>query len=183
MIKEIYPILDPPERLTNLGPVKKWTAKIAQENYDWVMSVRSARIDNLLKYFGLDFPVEGQEYKFLIQLGDLVAAELCSEPNFRHFEGKIELTAPGLSMAYDLALLIGDLLIRASGGIARWILFRDEPRSTEFNLHALMGRRKDWEHGIISVCLMHARAVATERQTSDIWARAYSNWFSLLMDD
>jgi hypothetical protein len=53
----------------------------------------------------------------------------------------------------------------------------------EFNLPALMGPRKDWELGIISVCLMHARAVATERQTSDIWAGAYSDWFSQLMND
>jgi len=173
MIKGVYPVLDPPEHLTGIGPAQRWTLKIAQENYHWVMSVRSARIADLLKYFGLSFPADGQEFDFLLHLGDLLAAELLINPNTELIQGKLELRAPGLSMVYDTALLIGELLIRASGGVARWVLYRAEPSSPEFNTPALVGKNKDWELGVIRVCLVNARAVLTQRRSSDIWAEIY----------
>lgn len=181
MIKGVYPVLDPPEHLTGIGPAQRWTLKIAQENYHWVMSVRSARIADLLKYFELSFPAEGEEFDFLLHLGDLLAAELFNGPNSELLQGKRELRAPGLSMVYDTALLIAELLIRASGGVARWVLYRARPSSPEFNTPALIGKNKDWELGVIRVSLVHANLVLMETRSSDAWANIYRAMLDRLM--
>jgi hypothetical protein len=176
----VYPVLDPPTHLTNLGDHRSWSIELAQENYNWVMSVRKRRVDSLLEFFGYALPEKGRENDFLISLGEEVGVALCTEPNNREVAGKKELTAPGLSMAYDMGLLIGQLLITASEGTVRWALFRAEPLSPEFNLPVLIGRREDWEIGVNRVCIVKAKAILRGEKSGDVWAIVYRNWHSEL---
>lgn len=183
MNQGIYPVLDPPAHLTDIGPHRNWPIELAQENYDWVMSVRNRRISELLEFFGFSPPERGQEYDLLLALGERVAIALCTKPNFRETPGKKELAAPGLSMAYDMGLLVGELIIASSQGVVKWELFRDEPQSPDYNLPVLVGRKKDWEFGLLRGCLVEAKAILRGEESNDIWARIYRGWLNRLTSE
>ena len=172
----IYPIIDPPEPLRGHGKPRTWTDEIARAHFEWFMSIREERIGCLLEYFDVLRPPRGDEHRFLLDLGTSIVARLSSEPNFREIAGERELTAPGLSMAHDMGILVAELIIDSAGGVVKWQLLKKPPRALEFNMPVLVGRVPRMILDPIRGSLVEAKAILRGAGSSDIWARTYDFW-------
>jgi hypothetical protein len=146
------------------------------------MSIRKQRIDGLLTFFGVSHPAKGEEYDFLLGLGQAVADAMCTEPNFRVTPEKKELTAPGLAMAYDMGVLAAELIVGSSEGVVKWMLLKKPPRALDVNLPVLAGL-PTMKFEPIRGSLTEAKAILRGDESSDIWARTYSFWFERLMNE
>ena len=182
MSSEIYPIILPPEPLRNLGSSRSWTPGNARAHFDWFMMLRRQRVDGLLAFFNSQYPAKGDEYNFLLRLGNSVADMMCAEPNFRELQGKKELTAPGLAMASDMGVLIADLIVGASEGAVDWILLKKPPRALALNLPVLTGR-PTMTFEPVRGSLTEAKAILRGAESSDIWARTYIFWLDRLANE
>jgi hypothetical protein len=182
MHSRIYSIILPPEHLRGLGKPREWTPENAQAHFDWFMGIRRQRIDGLLAFFGASSPSRGNEHDFLLGLGSAVADAMSTEPNFRETEGKKELTAPGLAMAYDIGVIVAELIVGSSDGVITWTLLKKPPRALDLNLPVLAGR-PTMIFEPIRGSLTEAKAILRGAESSDIWARIYSFWLGRLTNE
>lgn len=185
MVEEVYPILVVPESIRELGPAKDQSLENAKKVFDWTMSTLKSRIDGLLGFFNCEYPTAGSEYQFLLDLGVKVSATLRSEPNFRLRADRdgAEPTAPGLSMAYDLGLLVGDLVIRSSDGVVRWMLKEGDPDNIDFHKAVLSGRLERLRIEPIRPSMAEARLIVQGLDLQMMWAWRYVNWLIRLTSD
>jgi len=147
------------------------------------MSTLNSRIDGLLRFFEVDYPTVGTEYQFLLDLGAKISDALRREPNFRLTDNGAEPTAPGLSMAYDSGLLVGDLVIRASDGIVRWTLQeggRDKPNA---NKAVLCGRIDSLKIEPVRSSMADARLIVQRLDFQMMWAWRYAGSLISLTSD
>lgn len=179
----IYRIMIPPEHLQNHGEPRTWSREIAQAHFDWFLSVRETRINNLLEFFDSHRPQRGSEHEFLLGIGMNMAETMCREPNFRDTFGKKELTAPGLAMAYDMAVLVAELIIDSAEGVVQWKLQKKRPTSLEFNLPVLAGRPLQFVFEPVRGSLMDAKAILRGEESGDAWSRTYSFWLNRLTSE
>jgi hypothetical protein len=175
--------VDVPAGIRELGPVEDQSAEDAKKTFDWTMATLKARIDGLLRFFDLEYPVAGSEYQFLLDLGGKISAELRSEPNFRLTENAAEPTAPGLSMAYDSGLLVADLVIRSSDGVVRWTLKEGDSRQIDFNKAVLSGRPERLKIEPIRPSMANARLIVQGLDLQMMWAWSYITWLIRLTSD
>ena len=183
MFEDAYPLLVVPEDIRALGPPKDQSAEDARKVFDWTMSILKSRIDGLLRFFHLPYPTAGSEYEFLLGLGAVVSATLRREPNFRLTADGAEPTAPGLSMAYDCGLLVGDLVIRSSDGVVRWTLREGIPETPDANQAVLSGRLERLKIEPIKSSLSHARLTVKGLDFQMMWAWSYVHWLIRLTSD
>jgi len=140
------------------------------------MSVREERIKTLLMFFGVRRPNRDNERSFLLGLGKTVAEQFFMEPNFREVLDKKELTAPGLSMAHDMGLLVAELIIESAEGAVKWTLFKKTRRALEYNLPVLIGRPPKMILDPVGGSLTEAKAMLRRGMQSEIWGETYSFW-------
>ena len=178
MKEEIYPVLNVPESIRCLGPVKDQSAEDAKKAFDWTMATLRARIDGLLEFFDFEYPTAGSEYQFLLDLGGKISTELRREPNFRLTDNGAEPTAPGLSMAYDSGLLVGELVIRSSDGVVRWTLQEGGPDKPDANKAVLFGRPERLKIEPVGPIMADARLIVQGLDFQMMWAWRYV--FSLI---
>jgi hypothetical protein len=183
VVEEVYPILVVPENIRELGPVEDQSPENAKKVFDWTMSTLESRIDGLLGFFNLEYPTAGSEYHFLLDLGAKVSAALRQEPNFRVRADRAEPTAPGLSMAYDCGLLVGDLVIRSSDGVVRWTLQGGDPNKIGFNKAVLSGRLERLKIEPIRSSMADARLIVQGLDFQMMWAWRYVAWLIGLTSD
>jgi hypothetical protein len=174
VVEEVYPILVVPQSIRELGPVKDQSPDDAKKAFDWTMSTLKNRIDGLLKFFDLEYPMAGSEYQFLIDLGIKISAELRREPNLRLTDNGAEPTAPGLSMAYDSGLFVGDLVIRSSDGAVRWTLqLEGDKNRLEYNKAVLSGKPERLKIEPIRSIMAEARLIVQGLDLQMMWAWRY----------
>jgi hypothetical protein len=183
MTGEFYPILIVPEEFRGRGHFAEYDPDVAQQVFDWTMSNLGSRIDGLLSYFDKAYPEAGNEYPMLLDLGVDVASALRQRPNFRELPGGTELTAPGLSMAYDIGLLVGDLVVRSGRGDIRWKLGGRGSASPNSNRAVLTGRLDRLTIEPIRQSISHARLILQGADFTKIWAWYYVNWLIRLTSD
>jgi hypothetical protein len=176
-------MLLPPENLRGYGQPHTWPREIAKAHFDWFMSIRERRIEIILDFFYATRPSRGSEYGFLSSLGAAVAEAICLQPNYRVVAGARELTAPGLAMAYDIAILVAELIIETSAGVVRWKLQSKRPTSVEFNLPVLTGRPPRCFFDPVGGSIVEAKAILRGQESGDIWAKTYSFWLDRLTKD
>ena len=179
----VYPIIDPPEHLRGHGRPRNWSEQIAQEHFDWFTGILEERIRTLLGFFEASSPSRGGEHRFLLDLGAAVSERLSTEPNFRELSGKIELTAPGLSMAHDMGIMVAQLIVDSADGTVRWQLLKEPRRALEFNMPVLVGRVPTLILDPIRGSLTEAKAILRGAELSDIWARTYDFWLERFTSD
>ena len=180
MGKEIYPIASRPEHLYGKGKPRTWTDDIARSNFDWLMSVRKERVQILLSFFQLRYPERGDEYKFLSTLGDIVAKAISNEPNYREESGKRQLTAPGLSIAHDVGLLVAELIIASSDERIFWKLHKTRRDALSYNLPVLAGVHPRMTLDPIRGSITGAKGILDGNQSANLWAETYRFWLTTL---
>jgi hypothetical protein len=148
-----------------------------------MMSIRKRRIDELLAYFEFSRPLHEKEYDLLLQIGTIVARAICTEPNFRENSGVKELTAPGLSMAVDMGLLVADLIIDSSNGAVTWILLKSPRSDLSYNLPVLRGRSPRMILDPIRGSITESNAILNGTKLGNVWARTYEFWLDRLMGE
>ena len=182
--EKIYPILIVPESIRELGPAESQSEDDAKKTFDWTMAVLKSRIDGLLEFFGVAYPMAGSEYPFLLDLGTKATSKLRREPHFRLTNNGAEPAAAGLSMAYDLGLLVGDLVIRAGGGAVRWMLqLEGNKKSLEYNKAVLSGRLGHLKIEPIRSSMADARLIVQGLDFQKMWAWHYAFWLVKLTSD
>jgi len=178
--EEVYPVLVVPQSIRAFGPSKDQSEDDARAVFDWTMSTLRGRIDGLLGFFKVKYPTVGTEYQFLLDLGARVSGELCREPNFRLTDNGAEPTAPGLSMAYDLAFLVGELIIRSSDGVVRWALQGGGTTTPDANKAVLSGRLDGLKIEPIGPSMADARLIVQGLDFQMMWAWRYAYWLTKL---
>ncbi len=177
----VYPIAFRPGRLRGKGKPRTWTDSLARENFDWLMSVRQDRPKILLTFLGLSDPSYGSEYDFLLDCGARVATAITTELNCRNEDGRQKLTAPGLSIAHELGLLLADLIIRSSDGKIKWTLLRSRRDALSYNLPVLSGTHPKMTLDPIRGSITGAKGILSGVKSSDLWAKGYRHWLKVLL--
>jgi len=174
-VDEVYPVLAVPQSIRELGPPRDQSQEDAQKVFDWTMSILRDRIDGLLGFFQLDYPAAGSEYPFLLDLGAEVSNALKREPNFRVVADCAEPTAPALSMAYDLGLFVGALVIRSGNGSVQWTL-KPGGADIDANQAVLVGRIERLKIEPIRPSIADARLILKGLDLQMMWAWRYVFW-------
>lgn len=172
-----------PESIRELGPVEDQSPDDAKKTFDWAMSTLNGRIEGLLRFFKVDYPTVGTEYQFLLDLGAKISGALRREPNFRLTDNGAEPTAPGLSMAYDSGLLVGDLVIRSGDGVVRWTLQAGGSDKPSANKAVLSGRSERLKIEPIGLSMADARLIVQGLDFQMMWAWRYASWLIKLTSD
>jgi hypothetical protein len=175
-----YPIVCRPENLRGEGKPRAWSDELAQANFDWLMSVKESRTEALLSFFGADYPELDSEIDFLESLGSVVARTICTMPNYRIESGVEVLTAPGLSMAFDMGLLVASLIIRSSDGRIAWKILKIRKKELSYNLPVLAGLHSRMYLDPIRGSVTEAKALLNGTKSRSMWADTYNFWLKTL---
>jgi len=152
----LYPLFVPPKELQYPGKKPKQLRRDqAEASFNWFLSVQAERVSHLLNFLGLSLQDDYGE--LLERTGKEVFARLRQNP-FSHTEtGQRVATPVGLSLAADMGMLVGQLLINASNGRIRWTLLTEPEDGLHYQLPVLMGTHPYWHVEPIRASIMKTK--------------------------
>ena len=152
----MYPLFVPPKELQYPGKKPKQLRRDqAEASFNWFLSVQAERVSHLLNFLGLSLQDDYGE--LLERTGKEVFARLRQNPFSDTETGQRVATPVGLSMAADMGMLVGQLLINTSNGRIRWTLLTEPEDGLDYQLPVLMGTHPYWHVEPIRASIMKTK--------------------------
>jgi hypothetical protein len=164
-----YPLFIPPQQVAN-SDHKIWTLKEAKLYFEWLMSVKDARVEYLLTV--IDESLTENREQDLKRIGEKIYNLLFTEPFAKLEDNTLKLTNKGHALAADMALLLCQCLLQEHDQL-KWGIVRRPKRDLSYHLPALMGfPNKDYVE-LMRVSIVNSKAILSKEENYDVWWEVY----------
>lgn len=166
-----YPVFVPPAHLASRTP-REWSGKEASEYAKWLLTEMPGRVERLLAFLDLE---PEQTPEVLLDCAGKAAAEHLRLPAFSAItNGRIELSDRGYALAADMGLLVAQLIVRESGGVARWEVLKRRGSAAAFHLPVLVTASPTFLEPV-GASIGQAHGVLRGERAPSIWRQMYEH--------